>query len=372
MTIHEITNTILEGDCIQLLDTLPENSFDMIFADPPYFLQLDRDLYRPNQTKVDSVDEAWDRFDSFEDYDNFTLRWLNGCRRAMKDDATIWVIGSYHNIFRVGKIMQDIGFWILNDVIWVKANPMPNFNGVRFTNAHETMIWAKKSRGQKRYTFNYQAMKMLNGEKQMRSDWELPICSGSERERNGGGKAHPTQKPESLLRRAILASTNPGDIILDPFFGTGTTGAAAKKLGRNWVGLERNAEYIATARSRIDSISGALPDRELYHTPSRRDFPRVTLGNLIEAGYLHEGDLLCGGGGKASAKVCADGSLIADGFRGSIHRAGAHVQSARQCNGWVFWNYSDGGELRPLDELREKYVREIIPADSEKQGEGSV
>ena len=365
MTIHEITNTVIEGDCLQVLDTLPEKSFDMVFADPPYFLQLDRDLYRPNQTKVDAVDDAWDKFDSFGDYDTFTSRWLNGCRRAMKDDATIWVIGSYHNIFRVGKIMQDIGFWILNDVVWVKTNPMPNFNGVRFTNAHETMIWAKKSRGQKRYTFNYQAMKMLNGEKQMRSDWELPICSGGERERNGGEKAHPTQKPESLLRRAILASTNPGDIILDPFFGAGTTGAAAKKLGRNWVGIERDTGYIGTARARIESIPGAIGDKDLYHTPSRRDFPRVTLGNLIEVQYLREGELLYDARRSIEAKVCADGSVIAGGFRGSIHRAGAHVQDARQCNGWIYWHYTDNGALRPLDGLRERYVREKLPAVKE-------
>ncbi|OHD54417.1 MAG: hypothetical protein A2Y33_04550 [Spirochaetes bacterium GWF1_51_8] len=364
MNISDIANTVIRGDCIEILRGLPEKSFDLIFADPPYNLQLEGELYRPNQTRVDAVDEEWDRFGSFAEYDEFTVKWLEACRRVMKDDASIWVIGSYHNIFRVGKIMQDIGFWFLNDIIWVKTNPMPNFNGVRFTNAHETMIWAKKSREQKRYRFNYQAMKTLNNDKQMRSDWEIPICSGGEREKSGVSKAHPTQKPEALLRRVILASSEPGDLVLDPFFGTGTTGAVAKKLGRNWVGIEKSAAYIEVARARIGAVSGPEDDPSLYRTPSRRDMPRVTIGNLIEHGLLREGGTLYSVNRAVSAAIAADGSLVLDGFRGSIHRAGVFAAKTRLCNGWTYWHYEQDGELKQIDDLREIYVKEVFPVEN--------
>jgi modification methylase len=244
-------DTILMGDCIAEMARLPDKSVDMIFADPPYNLQLGGDLFRPEGGKVDACDDHWDKFDSFAAYDRFTTAWLAEARRILKDNGTIWVIGSYHNIFRVGALLQDASFWILNDVIWRKSNPMPNFRGTRFTNAHETLLWAKKSRTQKRYTFNYHAMKNLNDEKQMRSDWEIPLCTGAERLKVDGHKAHPTQKPEALLYRVILATSNPGDVVLDPFFGTGTTGAVARTLHRHWIGIERDPGYADLARARI-------------------------------------------------------------------------------------------------------------------------
>ncbi|MGH6929860.1 MAG: DNA-methyltransferase, partial [Dongiaceae bacterium] len=246
------TDEILVGDCIPILEGLPAASVDMIFADPPYNLQLENELLRPNNSVVDGVDEAWDRFDGFSDYDRFTAAWLGAARRVLKDDATLWVIGSYHNIYRVGARLQDLGFWILNDVVWRKTNPMPNFRGRRFTNAHETLIWCAKDKDA-RYTFNYAAMKALNDELQMRSDWVIPICAGAEREKTEGVKSHPTQKPEALLYRVLLACTNKGDVVLDPFFGTGTTGAVARRLGRKWIGIEREAKYVKVARARIDA-----------------------------------------------------------------------------------------------------------------------
>ena len=243
-------DTILVGDCIERMNALPAGSVDLIFADPPYNLQLGGDLQRPDGSQVDAVDDDWDKFDNFAAYDKFTQEWLAEARRILKPDGTLWVIGSYHNIFRVGATLQDQGFWILNDIIWRKSNPMPNFKGTRFTNAHETLIWAAKS-DKARYTFHYRSMKTLNDELQMRSDWVIPICGGKERLKLNGTKAHPTQKPEALLYRILLACTNPGDVVLDPFFGTGTTGAVAKRLQRHWIGCERYSTYCKVAEERI-------------------------------------------------------------------------------------------------------------------------
>jgi modification methylase len=347
-------DTILQGDNLSLLTSLPECSVDLIFADPPYNLQLQHTLHRPNNTLVDAVDDDWDRFGSFEEYDLYTEAWLRECRRVLKDTGTIWVIGSYHNIYRVGKVMMDLGYWILNDVVWVKSNPMPNFRGVRFTNAHETLIWARKSREQKRYTFNYTAMRNLNDEKQMRSDWELPLCTGAERIKVNGEKAHTTQKPESLLYRVILSSSNPGDVVLDPFFGTGTTGAVAKKLHRRWIGIERDPEYVRVAQERIDAIVPPLLEESLYTSASKRSAERIPFGRLVEEGLLSPGDTLYLKKGPMTAQVTADGMLCSGELTGSIHSLGARMLSAPSLNGWEHWYYRDAGtgELLPLDALR--------------------
>ncbi len=333
------------------MESLPEGSIDVIFADPPYNLQLQGDLHRPNNSKVAAVDDDWDQFDSFRAYDDFTLRWLTAARRLLKPDGTLWVIGSYHNIFRVGSSLQDLGFWILNDVVWRKTNPMPNFRGRRFTNAHETLIWAAKDKAA-RYRFNYEAMKALNDDLQMRSDWTLSICSGAERLKKDGVKAHPTQKPESLLYRVVLSSSQPGDVILDPFFGTGTTGAVAKKLGRNWIGLEQNTEYADLAERRIRRTT-AGKDVELLRTQSKRSLPRVPFGQVVERGMLKPGDVLYDPRRRYSAKVRADGTLVTSDFKGSIHQTGAYVQKAPSCNGWQFWHMERKGQLVPIDALRQ-------------------
>src|SRR6185295_17354710 len=310
---------IIVGDCIPILKGLPAGSVDMVFADPPYNLQLENELLRPNNSVVDGVDEAWDRFDGFADYDRFTEAWLTAARRALKDDGTLWVIGSYHNIYRVGARLQDLGFWILNDVVWRKSNPMPNFRGRRFTNAHETLIWCAKDKDA-RYTFNYAAMKALNDELQMRSDWLIPICSGGERLKNGDGrKAHPTQKPEALLHRVILAATRPGDVVLDPFFGSGTTGAVAKRLGRRFIGIERDAAYLRLAEARIAAVAPAESDA-IAVTRSKKSEPRIPFGTLVERGMLKPGTVLTGPGGRHRAKVRADGTLVCADATGSIHR----------------------------------------------------
>ena len=347
------TEEILVGDCIPILESLPAASVDMVFADPPYNLQLENELLRPNNSVVDGVDEAWDRFDGFTDYDRFTAAWLGEARRVLKDDGTLWVIGSYHNIYRVGARLQDLGFWILNDVVWRKTNPMPNFRGRRFTNAHETLIWCAKDKDAK-YTFNYAAMKALNDELQMRSDWLIPICSGGERLKDGDGrKAHPTQKPEALLHRVILAATRPGDVVLDPFFGTGTTGAVAKRLGRRWIGIERDEDYAAAARARIAKVR-PMEDPDIVATPSKRDEPRIPFGWLVERGLLHPGTVLESPDGRWTARVRADGTLIAAEHRGSIHQVGALVQGAPACNGWQFWCVPVEGKRVPIDVLRQK------------------
>lgn len=344
---------LIVGDCLEELAALPENHVDLIFADPPYNLQLDGELLRPNNTRVDGVDNDWDKFSGFAAYDEFTRAWLAECRRVLKPEGSLWVIGSYHNIFRVGSILQDLGYWILNDVIWRKTNPMPNFRGRRFTNAHETMIWASQG-SDARYTFNYEAMKALNDDLQMRSDWLLPICSGGERLKNTDGKkAHPTQKPESLLNRVILAASEPGGVVLDPFFGTGTTGAAAKRLGRRWIGIERDEAYAKIARERIAEVT-PLERECLAVSRSKRAAPRVPFGTLVELGILTPGAKLYDPRAKHAAKVRADGTIACDGAQGSIHKIGAHVQGAMACNGWTFWHYETGGELKPIDELRDE------------------
>jgi len=346
--------TIIQGDCLESLKSLPDRSVDLVFADPPYNLQLGGELLRPDNSKVDAVDDDWDRFESFETYDTFTRAWLKECRRVLKDEGALWVIGSYHNIFRVGSALQDLGFWLLNDIVWRKSNPMPNFKGTRFTNAHETLIWAAKSRGARRYTFNYDAMKMANDELQMRSDWTLPLCTGEERLKDAAGvKAHPTQKPEALLHRVILASTRPGDVILDPFFGTGTTGAAAKRLGRRFIGLEREPEYVALAKARIAKVIPATAE-EVVVTGSKKSEPRIPFGQIVEAGLLRPGDILYCSKGRHSARVRADGSLAIGEHTGSIHKVGALVQSAPACNGWTYWHYKSDKGLAPIDVLRAK------------------
>jgi len=355
---------ILHGDCIEIMQQLPPHSVDCIFADPPYNLQLRQELYRPNRTKVDAVDDAWDQFESFHAYDEFTTQWLTQAQRLLKDTGTLWVIGTYHNIFRIGKIMQDLGFWILNDIIWVKTNPMPNFRGVRFTNAHETLIWAQKQQG-KPYTFNYHDMKALNDDLQMRSDWHIPLCTGRERLRVNGEKAHSTQKPEALLYRVLLSSTRVGDVVLDPFFGTGTTGVVAKRLGRRWIGIERDARYVELARQRIEAVTPALIEYVELPAHPRRQL-RVPFGVLIENGYLSAGDALYFEGNlKKVARVLVNGHIrYQDGLEGSIHAVGRHITGA-PCNGWEAWYYQDSetGELRPIDVLRKRFLREAYGSE---------
>ena len=351
---HPWQDRILVGDCIAELEKLPPKSVDLVFADPPYNLQLAGTLHRPDQSLVDAVDDDWDRFDSFEAYDAFTRAWLLAVRRVMKPDASLWVIGSYHNIFRVGAILQDLGFWILNDVVWRKTNPMPNFKGRRFQNAHETLIWAARDQSAKKYTFNYDALKAFNEDTQMRSDWVIPICSGGERLKDeAGDKVHPTQKPEGLLHRVLLASTRPGDVVLDPFFGTGTTGAVARKLGRSFVGIERDETYAAAARARIDAV---VPHdaASLELMRSKKSEPRIPFGSLIEAGLVEPGEILFDAKGRHLAHVRADGSLEALGHTGSIHRVGALVQGAEACNGWTFWHASRAGRFVVIDDLRKE------------------
>lgn len=358
----QVTDSIQIGDCVKIMKSLAPGSIDCIFADPPYNLQLNGDLHRPNNSLVDAVDDAWDQFDSLKVYDDFTREWLSAARTALKPDGSIWVIGSYHNIFRLGYILQDLGYWILNDVVWRKSNPMPNFRGRRFTNAHETLIWAAKSKESK-YFFNYDAMKSLNEDLQMRSDWYLPICTGGERLKDkDGDKAHPTQKPESLLYRVLLSSTRHGDTVLDPFFGSGTTGAVAKQLGRHYIGIERDKKYAAFAKERIAAVK-TLDENVLKMQP-KRELPRIPFGTLVERGILKPGTVLTDSQNRHTAKVHADGSVIAqnriDSVRGSIHKVGATLQNAPSCNGWTFWHYLENGKSVPIDNLREKIRAETI------------
>ena len=350
-------NKILQGDCIEMMKSLPARSIDLIFADPPYNLQLGGDLTRPDNSKVNGVEDEWDKFSSFAEYDRFSRAWLLEAKRLLKDDGAIWVIGSYHNIFRLGAQLQDLGFWILNDIVWRKTNPMPNFRGRRFTNAHETMIWASKSESAK-YRFNYDAMKALNEDLQMRSDWTIPLCTGGERLKNSEGqKAHPTQKPEALLHRVIMSSTNTGDVILDPFFGTGTTGAVAKKLGRDFIGIERETDYIAHAQERIKAIK-AGDDESLLKPIEKRAEPRVPFGTVIEQGLLEPGTVLFDHTRRFSARVRADGNLVARNHtgdhKGSIHKVGAALQGQPSCNGWTFWHFENKGKAWPIDVLRQE------------------
>jgi modification methylase len=365
-TNHQLPlDRVVVGDCIEVMNGLPAGSVDLVFADPPYNLQLAQDLLRPNNSRVAGVDEAWDKIGDFRAYDEFSRAWLAAARRVLKDDGTLWVIGTYHNIFRVGAILQDLGFWMLNDVIWRKTNPMPNFRGRRFTNAHETMIWCARDKTT-RYTFNYEAMKALNDDLQMRSDWLLPLCNGPERlkqvDADGKArKAHPTQKPEALLHRVVLAASKPGDVVLDPFFGTGTTGAVAKRLGRHFIGIEREQTYARLARERIADISTS--DRAaLVTTTSRRNEPRVPFGTLVERGLIMPGEVMFGPHRRWSAKVRADGSVISADAKGSIHAVGAAVQGAPACNGWAFWHVMRGDAMVPIDVLRAQIRAEMSQA----------
>ncbi len=353
-------DSIIKGDCVSRMAALPAGSIDAIFADPPYNLQLGGDLTRPDQSRVDAVNEDWDRFESFEAYDAFTRAWLLSARRLLKPTGTLWVIGSYHNIYRVGAILQDLGFWILNDIVWRKSNPMPNFRGRRFQNAHETLIWASLSPEAKSYTFNYDAMKAANDDTQMRSDWLFPICSGAERLRDDEGtKVHPTQKPEALLSRVILSSTKPGDTILDPFFGTGTTGAVAKRLGRHFVGIEREDSYIEAALERILEVEPLSPDM-LATNAGKRAEPRVPFATLLDMGLLQPGAELTCAKGRHRAYVQADGTIRSEsGEPASIHKIGARVQGLESCNGWSFWYVRDGATLTPIESLRQ-IVRNAI------------
>jgi len=355
---------ICPGDCLDELRGLDSASVDLVFADPPYNLQLDRDLLRPNNTVVDGVDDHWDKFSCFADYDRFSRAWLAECRRVLKPDGAIWVIGSYHNIFRLGVALQDLGFWLQNDVVWRKTNPMPNFRGKRFTNAHETLIWAARDK-KSRVTFNYEALKAGNDDLQMRSDWLFPICSGPERLKDDGGrKAHPTQKPEALLHRILIATTNPGDVVLDPFFGTGTTGAVAHRLGRYYIGIERDPDYVKAAAERITRVAPLAP-AALEVARSKRSEPRVPFGTIIELGILEPGRRLTDERGRIWAEVRADGTLALTSTRGSgeaqgsIHRLGAVVQGKAACNGWTFWHYEVEGRLKPIDALREEARRQL-------------
>ena len=350
-------NTILDGDCVETMRRLPDASVDLVFADPPYNLQLKGELHRPDNSRVDAVDDAWDRFDGFGAYDAFTRAWLTEARRVLKPHGALWVIGSYHNVFRLGTALQDLGYWLLNDVVWRKTNPMPNFRGKRLTNAHETLIWASKSEGGK-YTFNYEALKALNEGVQMRSDWSLPICTGHERLKDdAGAKAHPTQKPEALLHRVLVATTNPGDVVLDPFFGTGTTGAVAKMLGRHWIGIEREADYRRIASGRIGRVRKY--DREaLMVSASKRSEPRIPFGTLVERGLLRPGETLTNARGQA-AKVRADGTLVADDVKGSIHQVGAALEGAPSCNGWTYWHFRRDGRQVQIDALRQQIRSEM-------------
>ena len=351
-------NQILAGDCIEIMNSLPEGSVDLIFADPPYNLQLRGDLLRPDNSKVDACDDEWDQFAGFAAYDSFTRDWLAAARRILKPHGAIWVIGSYHNIFRVGAELQNQGYWIMNDVIWRKSNPMPNFRGKRLTNAHETMIWAAKSDASK-YTFNYEALKSLNEGVQMRSDWVIPICNGGERLKDANGdKAHPTQKPASLLHRVLVGSTNPGDVVLDPFFGTGTTGAVAKMLGRDFIGIEREAAYREVAEKRL-ARTRRLDAEALATTKAKRAEPRVPFGQVVERGMLRAGEELYSIGNRHKAKVRADGSLIGNDVKGSIHQVGAALEGAPSCNGWTYWHFRREGKMIPIDILRQQIRAEM-------------
>ncbi len=355
-------NQIVAGDCIEVMRSLPAASVDLIFADPPYNLQLRGDLHRPDNSKVDAVDDHWDQFSSFASYDAFTRDWLSAAKRLLKPNGAIWVIGSYHNVFRLGAELQNQGFWILNDVVWRKSNPMPNFRGKRFTNAHETLIWASRDEASK-YTFNYEALKALNEGVQMRSDWVIPLCTGSERLKDEhGDKAHPTQKPEALLHRVILGTTNPGDVVLDPFFGTGTTGAVAKMLGRNFIGIEREESYRRAAEARLARIR-PLDQSALEVTGSKRAEPRVPFGQVVERGMLRPGEVLISPRGR-TATVRADGTLKGPSaeMTGSIHQVGAAYEGAPSCNGWTYWHFKREGQLIPIDFLRQQ-IRAEMEAD---------
>ena len=350
----KLLNKIVNGDSLKILKTIPNKTFDLVFADPPYNLQIGKKLKRPDDSKVNGVNDKWDQFESFNDYDNFCKKWLKECKRVLKDNGSIWVIGTYHNIFRLGYHMQNIGFWILNDVIWKKNNPMPNFRGTRFTNAHETLIWASKNKKSK-YTFNYQSLKCLNDDLQMRSDWTLPICNGSERVKKNGKKVHSTQKPESLLHRILLASTNKNDFVFDPFLGTGTAAVVAKKLGRNYFGIEREKKYFNTAKQRLEKTI-KIEDHYLDTIKNNKSKPRIPFGSLVELGIVKPGMSICDHKKKVNAKIMADGSIKYKNSEGSIHKMAAKIIGTESCNGWTFWHYNNNGSILPIDNLRQRLI----------------
>jgi site-specific DNA-methyltransferase (adenine-specific)/modification methylase len=354
----KLLNKIVNSDSLKLLKTISNKKFDLVFADPPYNLQIKKNLKRPDDSKVNGVTDKWDQFKSFADYDNFCKKWLSECKRVLKDNGSIWVIGTYHNIFRLGYHMQNMGFWILNDVIWKKNNPMPNFKGTRFTNAHETLIWASKNKKSK-YTFNYQSLKCLNDDLQMRSDWTLPICSGKERIKKNGKKVHSTQKPESLLHRILLASTNKNDFIFDPFLGTGTTAVVAKKLGRNYFGIEKEKEYFETAVNRLQKTV-KLEDHYLDAVKNNKNKPRIPFGSLVELGIIKPGMSVFDHKKKVSAKIMVDGSIKYQNFEGSIHKMAAKIIGAESCNGWTFWHYNNNGSMLPIDDLRQRFISKRV------------
>ncbi len=352
MSNQTLKNKIINGNSLKELKKIPDETFDLIFADPPYNLQLKKELRRPDTSKVDAVVDKWDQFESFKSYDEFTFDWLKECKRILKKNGSIWVIGSYHNIFRVGATIQDLGFWILNDVIWNKNNPMPNFRGTRFTNAHETLIWASKSEGSK-YTFNYQSLKCLNDDLQMRSTWSIPICNGKERLKNNGKKVHSTQKPEALLHRIILASSNKNDFILDPFIGSGTTAVVSKKLGRKYFGIEKEKNYFDATRKRLDNTY-VIKDEYLDTLQNNRSKPRIPFGSLVEMGLIKPGTEIYDQKKKVNAKIMVDGSIKYQQSEGSIHKVAAKIIGAESCNGWTFWHYKSGNSLKPIDDLRQR------------------
>ena len=337
---------------MEVLKKIPDKTFDLVFADPPYNMQIGKKLKRPDNSKVNGVNDEWDQFSSFKHYDNFCKAWLKECKRILKDNGTIWVIGTYHNIFRLGYHLQNLNYWILNDVIWRKNNPMPNFKGTRFTNAHETLIWASKNKKSK-YTFNYQSLKCLNDDLQMRSDWTLPICNGKERLKKNGKKVHSTQKPEALLHRIILATTNKGDVIFDPFLGTGTTAVVAKKLGRQYFGIEKDKQYFESAHQRINKTN-VIEDDCLDTLQNNKSKPRIPFGSLIEMGLIKPGTLLFDQKKKYNAKIMVDGSLKFQQTEGSIHKVAAKIIGTESCNGWTYWHYQSGNLLKPIDELRQR------------------
>ncbi len=355
--MYKSFNKIFNEDCLKELKKQPGKSVDLIFADPPYNLQIKNKLTRPDSSRVDGVKDKWDQFQSLKHYDEFCKEWLKECKRILKDDGTIWVIGTYHNIFRLGYLLQNLNFWLLNDVIWRKKNPMPNFKGTRFTNAHETLIWASKNKKSK-YTFNYQSLKCFNDDIQMRSDWELPICNGKERLKKNGKKVHSTQKPEALLHRIILATTNKGDTILDPFLGTGTSAVVAKKLGRNYLGIEKDKKYFNVAKERLEKTQ-KIEDEYLDTIENKKSKPRIPFGSLIELGILKPGTVLSDPKNKINAKVMIDGNIKCNGSEGSIHKVAAKIIGAESCNGWTYWHYKLGNSLIVIDRLRQKLISNL-------------
>ena len=350
----KLLNKIVNNDSLKIIKTIPSKTFDLVFADPPYNLQIGKKLKRPDDSKVNGVNDKWDHFKSFKDYDNFCKKWLTECQRVLKDNGSIWVIGTYHNIFRLGYHIQNMGFWILNDVIWKKNNPMPNFRGTRFTNAHETLIWASKNKKSK-YTFNYQSLKFLNDDLQMISDWNLPICNGSERIKRNGKKVDSTQKPESLLHRILLASTNKNDFVFDPFLGTGTTAVVAKKLCRNYFGIEKEKKYFDTAKQRLEKTI-KIEDHYLDTVKNNKSKPRIPFGSLVELGIVKPGMSIFDDKKKINAKIMADGSIKYQNLEGSIHKMAAKIIGAESCNGWTFWHYNNNGSILPIDDLRQRFI----------------